>query len=576
LYVQAVSSVSLAPGTAEILLFTASTMAMCGALWWTFRNREKRATTEFAAFLLTLLLWNALQLAELLGGRATAYYATFAVRATRAFMTASWMYFTVTFAGYRHVLKRWPIRAVTAAGLVYLIVLTVIPSIATTITFTVAEFAVPSVVTYHTRGLTLYMAGARIVGYGFFGSGTFTLTYRLLYTGYAKRWQTIVFFIVTSGAILCDLALSFSLFPGLRGVDYAALWTAGVALTFIVTIYRSNLSEFIPTVRSSIVENIDDAVIVLNTKYQVVDYNSTAESFFTSPVTETVDAADVLPAPIVESSLLTMESTGRTTISVDSDGELVYYDMSVSRVNAADDVTGITIILRDVTEQEQRRAKLEEKRRELARKNERLEEFASIVSHDLRTPLSVARGNLELAVEADDSDRHDDIVDALDRMDEIISDTLALAREGDTVTETEPVDLRALVEDSWSNVAMDGATLSIEGGMTVAADRGRLRQVFENLFRNSVEHSDGAVSIVVGVTDGGIYVADDGPGIPADQHDEVFESGYSTSAQGTGFGLAIVQEIVEAHGWEISVTDSETGGTRFDITGLNAVEQSGE
>ncbi len=66
----------------------------------------------------------------------------------------------------------------------------------------------------------------------------------------------------------------------------------------------------------------------------------------------------------------------------------------------------------------------------------------------------------------------------------------------------------------------------------------------------------------------GFYVADDGPGIPEDERDEVFERGYTTSDDGTGFGLAIVSEIVDAHGGRITVAESEDGGVRFDVTGV--------
>jgi signal transduction histidine kinase len=70
----------------------------------------------------------------------------------------------------------------------------------------------------------------------------------------------------------------------------------------------------------------------------------------------------------------------------------------------------------------------------------------------------------------------------------------------------------------------------------------------------------------------GFYVADDGSGIPETDRDEIFNSGYSTLDNGTGFGLNIVSEIVDAHGWKITATDSWDGGARFEITGVNIVE----
>ncbi|MFB6085986.1 MAG: PAS domain S-box protein [Halodesulfurarchaeum sp.] len=205
--------------------------------------------------------------------------------------------------------------------------------------------------------------------------------------------------------------------------------------------------------------------------------------------------------------------------------------------------------------------------RELERENERLEQFASIVSHDLRSPLTVARGHLDLLGDEHDRSHVEKIVRAIDRMEAIIDDVLTLTRGGKTVaqTEKEPVELAALAEAAWQAVDSDEATLEIETDRTVLADRSRLRRVFENLLWNAVEHAGPTVTVTVGDTEDGFFVEDDGPGIPESEREKVFESGYSTSRDGTGLGLDIVGEILEAHGWSISLENAETGGTRFEI-----------
>ncbi|MFB6218967.1 MAG: ATP-binding protein [Halobacteriaceae archaeon] len=217
---------------------------------------------------------------------------------------------------------------------------------------------------------------------------------------------------------------------------------------------------------------------------------------------------------------------------------------------------GLVGVSRDVTREHRYR-------RELERQNERLEEFAAAVSHDLRNPLSIAQGNLDL-LETDDEATRQRVAGALDRMEALIEDLLALARQGQAVGETEPVDLAALAGECWAAVETGGATVETEP-VTVEADPDRVRQLLANLFRNAVEHGGDGVTVSVGPTDGGFYVADDGPGIPAGERDRVFERGYTTADEGTGFGLAIVEEIVEAHGWTIGVGESEAGGARFEI-----------
>ncbi|MFB6165524.1 MAG: ATP-binding protein, partial [Haloarculaceae archaeon] len=195
----------------------------------------------------------------------------------------------------------------------------------------------------------------------------------------------------------------------------------------------------------------------------------------------------------------------------------------------------------------------------LARRNEQLEDFASVVSHDLRNPLNVAQLYVEQMREDGDLAHLADVADAHDRLETIIEDLLALARQGKAIEDTEAVALAAVVDDAWNHVETDEATLVNEATGAVEADRSRLRQLLENLFRNAVEHAGPDVTVRVGALpdDAGFFVEDDGPGIPPDRREEVREMGVTTAADGTGFGLAIVDEIAEAHGWELAITDSE-------------------
>jgi len=213
-----------------------------------------------------------------------------------------------------------------------------------------------------------------------------------------------------------------------------------------------------------------------------------------------------------------------------------------------------------------------ERERKLTRKNERLEEFTSVVSHDLRNPLNVANLRLNLATDECDSPHLDDVAQALQRMETLTDDLLMLARTGEQVEETELVDLAGVSERCWQTVDTANATLRTETDRTIRADWSSFQQLLENLFGNAVEHCGTNVTVTVGALTDGFYVEDDGAGIPASEREIVFESGYSTSDGGTGFGLSIVDSIVEAHGWKIAILDSENGGTRFEITGVQFAE----
>ena len=204
---------------------------------------------------------------------------------------------------------------------------------------------------------------------------------------------------------------------------------------------------------------------------------------------------------------------------------------------------------------------------ELERQNERLEQFTNMVTHDLRNPLNVAQGRLELLHDESENEHLDAIARAHERMEALISDLLTLAHKGQEASDLESVKLAMVAEDCWQTVATAEATLNIDSEQSVRADRSRLRQLLENLIRNAVEHSGEEATVTVSDLEDGFYVADDGPGIPEDDREQVFNPGYSTTGDGTGFGLMIVQDICKAHGWEVTVTENEGGGARFDITG---------
>ena len=215
-------------------------------------------------------------------------------------------------------------------------------------------------------------------------------------------------------------------------------------------------------------------------------------------------------------------------------------------------------------ERAEREATLRERERDLARQNERLSEFAGVVSHDLRNPLTVARGYLgmldgdeELIARIDDAHR---------RMDALTDDLLSLAREGKVVGETERVELAEVAREAWSVVETADATLRVEGPGAVEADPDRLVELFANLYRNAVEHGGADVTVTVSDIEEGFAVADDGPGIPPEERSAALDAGYTTGEDGTGLGLAIVNRIAEAHAWTVSLDESESGGTRVVFT----------
>ncbi|ELZ98926.1 light and oxygen sensing histidine kinase [Haloferax mucosum ATCC BAA-1512] len=205
---------------------------------------------------------------------------------------------------------------------------------------------------------------------------------------------------------------------------------------------------------------------------------------------------------------------------------------------------------------------------ELREQNERLDKFADVVAHDLRNPLTVAVGFLDVATETGDEQYFDRVRDAHERIENLIDDLLTLSRGERPIDDSTEVDIELLARQSWEYVDTDDATLSIAESLpAVRGDAGRLKQLFENLFRNAIEHGDVDVNVTIeALADGdGFAVEDDGDGIPPENREEVLEHGVSYSSNGTGFGLSIVAAIAREHGWTLTVGESTTGGARFEF-----------
>lgn len=199
----------------------------------------------------------------------------------------------------------------------------------------------------------------------------------------------------------------------------------------------------------------------------------------------------------------------------------------------------------------------------------RLEKFADVLSHELRNPLAVALGQVEVAQLDHDSEHLDEARSALERIDGIISEVLTMTRQGQRIEQTDEVSLAEIADQCWATVATGQASMTVEEDLTFRAAADRLRHLFENLYRNSVEHGDDAVSVRVGpVSEDGFYLEDDGPGIPEDEREAVLAAGHTTGDGNLGLGLAVVDSVVAAHDWELTITESSVGGARFEFSNV--------
>jgi len=191
------------------------------------------------------------------------------------------------------------------------------------------------------------------------------------------------------------------------------------------------------------------------------------------------------------------------------------------------------------------------------------DDISSGISHDAKNPLNVVMGRLDLM---EIGEPHEEpLRRSVDRVESFLTDLSRIGSVGRPVTDPEEVSLAEAARDAWSAADRGGATLRVSTEATVDADSDRLRLLFERLFDNAVDHGGEGVTVTVGDGDGGFFVADDGPGIPGDEREDVFELGYGTTRDGEGYGLFFVRAITRAHGWTVGVGENADGGARIDV-----------
>jgi PAS domain S-box-containing protein len=226
-----------------------------------------------------------------------------------------------------------------------------------------------------------------------------------------------------------------------------------------------------------------------------------------------------------------------------------------------DIVSGFVVNTRDITA-------LKERERDLERRNEQLETVKELITNDVRNPLTVALSSIDLYRETGEESHIETVERSLRRIDTLIDQTNVLADQPGRIEGTDTVSLGEVVRSVWEVLETEDATLRVEDSKRIEADADRLKQLFENLLDNAVEHGGESVTCTTGTLEEGIYFEDDGAGIPEADRELVFDCGYTTEPDNTGLGLTIAERIATGHGWEIVATEGTDGGARFEITGV--------
>lgn len=662
---------SVVSETLYVALVLGSSAVALPVATWLWRTNDRLAARLFVVLILLHAVTGVFVVAELLAPSRTLSIQLFGVHsAVAAAVPPVWFLFTVTYVGYRRRLTR-PVLALVGGWYVVVAALELTNPFHRFVwgEYTVEATPFPYVVGEPTGAAMLLTFPQPL----FYYAGLGVLGSHLLFGSTARRTGAAVLFVGFLPPLVVTSAWFVGALPGpLNGAFViGSTWTLAVAAW---AAFRHGLFDVVPLARETVFESLDTAVLVVDRTGHLLDYNRTAVETFPDladaegePV-ETALPVLVRDAPANPSAPATeaapdradAESSGEPTPDAVVDegddgtdrgepgyvdgftyvrgGEPREYSVSVTPLRADGTVEGYALLVRDVTDR-QRHVRM------LERQTAQLERFASTLSHDLKNPLNVALGRIELVRGGADEAHLAKASEALDRMDEIIDDTLALAREGQAIDELQRVELADVAERAWETTDTGDATLAVDpdADVEVYADPSRLRTVFENCFRNAVEHGTGDaddaatlreadgpgdgddgsqdgdgtgdgesaasgpaagdestrdtetplvrggsapefddgdrgsnLTVTLGRHGEGFYVEDDGPGVPPDQREEVFEYEFSTTSRGTGLGLAIVDAIARAHGWSVEMTEGGDGGARVVFSGVEVVESGSD
>jgi two-component system phosphate regulon sensor histidine kinase PhoR len=373
------------------------------------------------------------------------------------------------------------------------------------------------------------------------------------------------------------------------------LWTTVAGLTFVIAALiglalqrdaRSNqltressqgVEELAPKLLDVALDEMREGLLVIDTEMRVIASNKAARDVLseTGPI-EARRLTELTRNPAIYDAFLdALKGRHRDGVKVETynNGRRVF-DLRVVPFHAGGSIAGAVGVLFDVTRLD---------RLEIVR-----QEFLANVSHELRTPLTSILASAETleagAVEnAENSRRFLSIIQKnATRMERLIHDLLELGaiESGSVSVNTEAVQLKSLVDDVMSTLAMAAAerTVALRNlvptNAQVTADPHRLVQMLTNLIDNAIKFNREGGTVTIEHERNGfdrISVTDTGEGIPPQHLDRLFERFYrvdrarSRDLGGTGLGLAIVKHLAKAHGGEVSVISRIGEGTQFTV-----------
>ncbi|MFN8145085.1 MAG: PAS domain S-box protein [Bacteroidia bacterium] len=349
----------------------------------------------------------------------------------------------------------------------------------------------------------------------------------------------------------------------------------------------------------SLVENITDTIITLDTEFKILFVNHLPAGADSSSLRGQSIYGWINPeyVPVAASALQNVMSSGTPvnyeTSGTGIDGETVWYLHHAGPVFTESKVTGIVIIVKDITDRKKAEQILEQQNNRLIKTNTELDRFVYSTSHDLRAPLTSLLGLINITedhLREDDTEQKERIVmmkKTVSKLDTFIGDILNYSRNARTDLASDTIDFKQIVRECTDHLKYMDVTgdyslsVNINQESEFVTDKSRLLVILSNMMSNAVKYQDSGkkdrtvdISIQSDTLHAEIRVRDNGIGIESNDLDKIFEMFYRATkhSNGSGLGMYIVKETLTKLNGTISVESTPGAGTCFTVCLPNMIQ----
>jgi len=356
---------------------------------------------------------------------------------------------------------------------------------------------------------------------------------------------------------------------GLSAVVATNYEPLGVAAFALGTLYitEDTFERVRWTGHRQVLDELDEAILLLDETGQIYQHNTAAETLFPS-----VDTADSIEGLVPETERIGNEEMASDWVdeaelmAFERDETTSYYLLRETELTVGPHLVGRAVVLTDVTQ-------VERQRRELERRSDQLEGFAAAVAHELRNSLTIIEGNLTVVSESIDADEIragtevlERISAATTRMSNAVEDLTTIGQLSQPVTDPKPYSFQTVVTEALGAADTASLTLSVEGEGEVRVERMRLTELLRNAVRLATETD--ATKLALCLRDGGFVVRMDGESLGDSDTEALFEYGTPIPHANAGMLGPNIRSLARTHGWDVSARTPEDGGIVITVSGV--------